>query len=177
MSNLATLPRRYLTEPELTAVVTDMANDREAWADLVRGDPSQRVYHRLHEDDHLTVWLICWMDGHDTGFHDHDESGGAFTVVSGALREERMRLGSPLARTLRAGDGVGFSPSTIHRVSHARGEPAVSLHAYSPPLRAMGSYSVDAEGELRRLALGDDDELRTRGCDPQPAVALAGRVT
>jgi predicted metal-dependent enzyme (double-stranded beta helix superfamily) len=165
MTPLATLPRRVLTEAELTATVADMAAERELWSDLVRADPERRTFHRLHEDEHLTVWLICWMAGHDTGFHDHDESGGALTVVAGALREERMRVGEPLARTLRAGDGVAFSPSTIHRVSHARGEPAVSLHAYSPPLRTMGSYSID--GELRRLALGDDDELRTRGCAPR----------
>ncbi len=154
------LPQQDLTLPELTAVVADVASEREIWTPLVRGDRSRRTYEQLHSDDHLTIWLICWMEGHDTGFHDHDGSAGALTVVSGALREERLRFGTPLARTLRVGDSLGFSPSAIHRVAHARGEPAVSLHAYSPPLRSMGSYALDAEGELRRLALGDDEELR-----------------
>lgn len=160
MSPLDALPGRLLGEAELSAVVADVAADRELWSHLVQGDPGQRTYVELHADDNVSVWLICWMDSHDTGFHDHDGSAGALTVVSGALREERLRFGVPVGQTLRAGDGLTFAPSAIHRVSHARGEPAVSLHAYSPPLRSMGSYAVDDDGELRRLAMGDDEELR-----------------
>jgi len=160
VSPLEALPARVLDEAELSAVVADIAADRELWSDLVRGDPGQRTYVELHADEHVSVWLICWMDSHDTGFHDHDGSAGALTVVSGALREERLRFGVPVGQTLRAGDSLTFAPSAIHRVSHARGAPAVSLHAYSPPLRSMGSYAVDDEGELRRLAMGDDEELR-----------------
>lgn len=160
MSPLEALPGRDLNEAELNAVVADVAADRELWGHLVHGDPERRTYVELHADEHVSVWLICWMDGHDTGFHDHDGSAGALTVVAGALREERLRFGAAVGRTLRAGDGLTFVPSAIHRVSHARGAPAVSLHAYSPPLRSMGSYAVDDDGELRRLALGDDEELR-----------------
>jgi len=173
MSPLDALPRRDLGEAELSAVVADVAAERELWSDLVRGDPGQRTYVELHADEHVSVWLICWMDDHDTGFHDHDGSAGALTVVSGALREERLRFGVPVGHTLRAGDGITFAPSAIHRVAHARGEPAVSLHAYSPPLRSMGSYAVDDEGELRRLALGDDEELRPLSS----TLALAARAT
>lgn len=171
MSPLDALPARDLGEAELSAVVEDVAADRELWSHLVEGDPDQRTYVELHADEHVSVWLICWMDGHQTGFHDHDGSAGALTVVSGALREERLRFGVPVGHTLRAGDGLTFSPSAIHGVSHARGEPAVSLHAYSPPLRSMGSYAVDDEGELRRLALGDDEELRPLS----RTLSLAGR--
>lgn len=171
MSQLAALPERILDEAELSALVADVATDRERWRDHVLADPVRRHYVELHASEHVSVWLICWMDGHDTGFHDHDGSAGALTVVSGALREERLRFGVPVGHTLRIGDGITFAPSAIHRVSHARGEPAVSLHAYSPPLRSMGSYAVDGEGELRRLALGDDEELRPLSS----TLALAGR--
>jgi predicted metal-dependent enzyme (double-stranded beta helix superfamily) len=160
MSPLDALPTRVLDQAELSAVVADVAADRELWGDLVEGDPERRTYVELHADEHVSIWLICWMDGHNTGFHDHDGSAGALTVVAGALHEERLRFGVPVGSTLRAGDGITFAPSAIHCVSHARGEPAISLHAYSPPLRSMGSYAVDEEGELRRLALGDDEELR-----------------
>lgn len=170
MSPLDALPGRELDEAELSAVVADVAADRELWSHLVACDPGQRVYVELHSDEHVSIWLICWMDTHDTGFHDHDGSAGALTVVSGALREERLRFGVPVGHTLRAGDGITFAPSAIHRVSHARGAPAISLHAYSPPLRSMGSYAIDGEGELRRLALGDDEELRPLS----GSLALAG---
>ena len=38
----------------------------------------------------------------------------------------------------------------IHSVSHVEGEPAVSIHAYSPPLTCVGQYRVDSLGRLRR---------------------------
>jgi predicted metal-dependent enzyme (double-stranded beta helix superfamily) len=173
VSPLDALPARDLSQAELSAVVEDVAAQPELWSDLVAGDPDRRTYVELHADEHVSVWLICWMDGHDTGFHDHDGSAGALTVVAGALREERLRFGAAVGQTLRAGDGLTFSPSAIHRVAHARGGPAVSLHAYSPPLRSMGSYAVDDDGELRRLALGDDEELRPLSA----GLALAGTAT
>ena len=44
----------------------------------------------------MTVWLICWMDGHDTGFHDHDGAAGAVAVVAGP--SARSACGSPTRR-------------------------------------------------------------------------------
>ena len=78
--------------PELEAFVAELADRPELWIDLVKHDASQRVYEELLSDDHLTAWLICWMDDHDTGFHDHDVSAGAVAVVSGAVREERLTI-------------------------------------------------------------------------------------
>ena len=84
---------RDLTEAELTALVRELAAHPERWAHLVEHDPEQRRYELLRRDDHVAVWLICWMDDHDTGFHDHDVSAGAVAVVAGAVREERLVLG------------------------------------------------------------------------------------
>jgi hypothetical protein len=46
-------------------------------------------------------------------------------------------------------------------VRHAGDAPAVTVHAYSPPLRRMGAYVVDPDnGVLRRELLREDEELR-----------------
>ena len=146
---------------ELTELVERLAAAHERWRHLVQHRPDARTYDELHRDDEVAVWLICWMNDHDTGFHDHDLSAGALTVVRGKIREERLVLGgSPVSRTLSAGQTLGFSASDIHRVSHAGGEPAVTLHAYSPPLWRMGAYEVLPGGELRRHALSYAEELR-----------------
>jgi predicted metal-dependent enzyme (double-stranded beta helix superfamily) len=107
------------------------------------------------------VWLICWMDDHDTGFHDHDVSSGAVAVVQGLLREERMRVGNePASRIYSPGEIFDFRSSDIHRMSHAGGGPAISLHAYSPPLNRMGAYAVDEMGMLTRSSIPYSEELR-----------------
>jgi predicted metal-dependent enzyme (double-stranded beta helix superfamily) len=152
---------RDLTEPELLRLVRGLAARPRAWAHLIAHDPEQRRYEELVRDDHVSVWLICWSDEQDTGFHDHDLSAGAVAVVAGQVREERLTLsGPPRTRIARAGDDLTFSAADIHRVSHAPGEPAVTLHAYSPPLRRMGAYEVLPDGSLRRHPMSHAEELR-----------------
>ena len=152
---------RDLSAHELVSLVAGLGRRPELWAHLVRHDPSRRVYEELWRDDHVAVWLICWIEDHDTGFHDHDLSSGAVTVASGSVCEERLAVGgAPLVRTFGAGETFDFSASDIHRVLHVGDEPAVTLHAYSPPLRRMGSYAVRDNGILTRVSLPYADELR-----------------
>ncbi|HET8950320.1 MAG TPA: hypothetical protein VFN44_07410, partial [Solirubrobacteraceae bacterium] len=55
----------------LTELVEGLAARPETWRHLVSHRPDARTYEQLHRDDHVAVWLICWMNDHDTGFHDH----------------------------------------------------------------------------------------------------------
>jgi hypothetical protein len=139
---------------ERVAVVTDVTPH-------VRHDPGQRHYTLLHRDDAVEVWLICWMHDHDTGFHDHDGSSGAVHVVAGTLAEDRLALGTTPRKALEYGPGETFSfdGAHVHRMSHAGGGPAVSVHVYSPPLERMGVYEVADDGALRRLSVPAESEL------------------
>lgn len=150
-----------LTEAELVELVRDLAGRPEQWRHLVEHDAQQRRYAELVRSDHVSVWLICWSDEQDTGFHDHDLSCGAVAVVAGSVREERLTLGGPpRTRIAAAGEAFTFSAADIHRVSHEPGEPAVTIHAYSPPLWRMGAYEIQPDGSLRRHSMSYADELR-----------------
>ena len=61
-----------------------------------------------------------------------------------------------------------FGAADIHRVAHAGGGPAVTIHAYSPPLWRMGAYEIDEDGVLVRRSLEAGAELRAE------AAAAAG---
>jgi predicted metal-dependent enzyme (double-stranded beta helix superfamily) len=153
-----------LSQDELTTLVADIAVRPQEWAPLVAHEPDARTYVELHRDEHVAVWLICWMNDHDTGYHDHDLSAGAVGVAAGAVREERLVLGGPpLERVAAAGEAFSFGPADIHRVAHAGDAPAVTIHAYSPPLWRMGAYEVLDSGELRRWSLSYAEELRPIG--------------
>jgi predicted metal-dependent enzyme (double-stranded beta helix superfamily) len=152
---------RDLSCAELRAFVGELADRPELWIDLVRHDSEQRHYEELFSDADLTVWLICWMDDHDTGFHDHDLSAGAVAVVGGRVREERLTLdGPPRDRVFAVGEVFHFSAADIHRVRHAGADPAVTLHVYSPPLLGMGAYFLNDEGVLARRPMSPAEELR-----------------
>ena len=117
------------------------------------------MFEQIVDEPEVEAWLICWMPGHDTGFHDHDLSSGAVTVVEGAVREERLGLARVLDIYL-PGDIFDFTASEIHRVTHTGTEAAVTVHAYSPRLRRLGAYAVTPEGALQRHPLGYGEELR-----------------
>ena len=161
---LFSVPRprgRDLSAQELESFVAELAERPELWIDLVKHEAAQRQYEELLSDEHLTAWLICWMDDHDTGFHDHDGSAGAVAVVSGAVREERLTItGEPRDRAVAAGGVFHFSAGDIHRVRHAGSDPAVTLHVYSPPLLRMGAYLVNDDGVLARHSVSGTEELR-----------------
>jgi predicted metal-dependent enzyme (double-stranded beta helix superfamily) len=150
-----------MTPAELETLVRDLMARPQEWQARVSHDPDRRRYELLLRDDDVEVWLICWMEDHDTGFHDHDLSGGAVGVVAGAVREDRLVLGGgTVSREVGAGESFTFTAADIHRVLHAGAAPAVTIHAYSPPLWRMGAYEVGAGGELRRHSVSYAEELR-----------------
>ncbi len=122
-----------------------------------------RWFARLYGDDEVDIWLISWVPGHSTELHDHGGSLGALTLLSGSLDEfrwdgERLRL-----RRLEAGDQAGFPLGWVHDVvwtptrparsvkaSSVPQEPALSVHAYSPPLTVMSYYEITGQQTLRR---------------------------
>lgn len=117
-------------------------------------DPERRWYRLLCSDGFCELWLISWATEQVAELHDHAGSLGALTVVSGALTERRWTgPGGLRTRTLRGGRGAGFGLGHVHDVANPSAEPAVSVHAYSPPLSAMSYYAVEAGpgGAGRRL--------------------------
>jgi predicted metal-dependent enzyme (double-stranded beta helix superfamily) len=152
---------------ELLGRLTD---DVGLWVEHVRHEPDQRVFVEIAGDADFEAWLICWMPGHDTGFHDHDLSCGAVAVLSGELVEERLILdGPPVARHYRAGEAFAFDASDIHRCRHAGEVPTTTLHVYAPRLRRMGAYHLGAGGVLARRPLAHGEELRPLTSHASPA--------
>ena len=143
--------RRLLSALELQGLVQDTARRDDLWRPLTIADPTRRRYELLYEDDNLDVWVLSWMPGQKTGFHDHDISAVGLTCVQGELEEGQLTIGcTPTSVRMTPGVARNGPGGYIHSVSHVAGEPAVSLHAYSPPLYRVGQYRVDAGGRLVR---------------------------
>jgi hypothetical protein len=82
-------------------------------------------------------------------------------VIAGRVREERLAMGSPpVVREQSAGECFNVPANAIHRVLHTGARPAVTIHAYSPPLTRMGAYRIGPGGELERQALSYEQTLR-----------------
>jgi mannose-6-phosphate isomerase-like protein (cupin superfamily) len=156
-----------LSLDELRRFAAGLAESPERWGHLVRHSNDLRVYEQIWDDEDVNAWVICWGEDQDTGFHDHDESAAGIAVVSGHVREDRLTLtGSPVSREIGPGTTFTLPPVAIHRVLHAGTGPAVTIHAYSPPLRRTGAYRVGPDGALERESQTFEVELRG---EPAPA--------
>jgi predicted metal-dependent enzyme (double-stranded beta helix superfamily) len=160
LRSLALPSDRTLERPELERLARALAERRELWEAHIDPDASERTYVCVHRDAHLDVWAIFWLPENDTGWHDHDTSSGAVSVVEGELEEHALLVAAPERRTRYGpGETFTFGPSHIHRLTCAAPR-ATSIHTYSPPLWRLGQYAVDPEGALHRLSVSYADELR-----------------
>jgi len=119
------------TTQELAHIVSLFASS-DGWIDRVRLRAEGRWYERLYQGPDHDVWLISWLPGQSTGFHDHGESSGAFVVATGILEEHRP---GEQALKIHPGQARAFGPDYAHDVRNVSPAPAVSIHAYSPPLK------------------------------------------
>ena len=127
------------TPEELANIVSLFASSR-GWIDKVRLRSERRWYTKLYHGPDHDIWVISWLPGQSTGLHDHGGSSGALVVATGILEEHR-----PGERThvIHPGEPQAFGPDYAHEVRNASLAPAISIHAYSPPLREMNEYELD----------------------------------
>jgi hypothetical protein len=150
-----------LTTEELQSFASDLSGTPERWSHHVKHLSDARVFEQIWEDEQVNAWVICWSEDQDTGFHDHDESSAAIAVISGEVREDRLRIGGPPeSRVFGSGSTFVVPSVAIHRVLHSGHGPAVTIHAYSPPLARTGAYRIDSDGNIHREVLTLEDELR-----------------
>jgi predicted metal-dependent enzyme (double-stranded beta helix superfamily) len=136
---------------ELSALVRHYSREQHRWQPLVQYSPDRRWWTRLYGDDHADVWLLSWLQDQNTELHDHGDSAAAFTVVRGELTETRStREGTLLDSAIRRNELRWMAPGVIHDVRNTRPQPAVSIHAYSPPLTAMTFYEQTPQGLEQR---------------------------
>ncbi|MFJ2824981.1 cysteine dioxygenase [Streptomyces toxytricini] len=132
------------TVAEFAGLARSIAADRASWEHLVRYDATTRWYHRLRSvapspgsPTGYEVWLLSWVPGQGSGFHDHGPSSGVWTVLEGGLTERNTRG----TLTLGAGAQRVFAPGYAHEVVNDTLEGAVSLHVYFPGLQAMPMHN------------------------------------
>jgi len=153
------LPDGRLTPNQLEEVPVKVAGRPELWRDLVVDSLEHRWWLILHRSANYDVRLLTWEVDQASDWHDHGGSSGGFVVVDGLL-EERYRAvaGAGLrARSLAAGARGSFGPAHVHDMKHGCGRPAVSIHAYSPPLTVLTTYRETPYGLVASGVRPDDE--------------------
>jgi rhodanese-related sulfurtransferase/mannose-6-phosphate isomerase-like protein (cupin superfamily) len=146
-----------LRTPEELAHIVSLFASSDGWMEKVRLRAERRWYERLYHGPDHDIWVISWLPGQSTGFHDHGASSGAFVVATGILEEHRP---GERIRVIHPGKPLSFGPQYAHDVRNVSLAPAISIHAYSPPLEDMNEYEL-AGGQLvpRDRAAGQDETV------------------
>ncbi len=110
----------------------------------------------------MDVWLLSWLPGQATELHDHGTSAAAFAVVAGELTEHRIEGGRVSIHPRPAATTTWVTPGVIHDVHGSGRRPAVSVHAYSPPLTRMNYYDPTGTQLLRGVHTTEPDEALSR---------------
>jgi rhodanese-related sulfurtransferase/mannose-6-phosphate isomerase-like protein (cupin superfamily) len=144
------------TPEELANIVTLFASSDD-WIEKVRLRTERRWYERLYHGTDYDIWVISWLPGQSTGFHDHGASSGAFVVATGILEERRP---GERTRVIHPDQPCSFGPDYTHDVRNVSLAPAISIHAYSPPLSEMTEYELDGIRLVpREGAAGEGERL------------------
>lgn len=162
------LPDGRLTPEQLETVIEAVAKRPELYEDLIVADRESRWWLLLYRTPGFEVKLLTWEDDQESDWHDHGGSSGAFRVTAGTLLEKH-----------RAADGVGidsgifevgghgsFATDYVHDVVHVAGDPAVSIHAYSPPLSGLTYYDRTRFGFVAREFVEEERRSTFRTTQP-----------
>jgi hypothetical protein len=133
-----TRPYQQVATAALSAVTHSRIRIASALDTLGQPPAGERRWVRLAHTRTFDAWLIAWGCDSEISAHDHGDSAGALTVLDGSLVElTRDRTRNWVARELTPGTTIEVPSRRVHQVANAGVDVAVSVHAYSPSLRAL----------------------------------------
>ncbi len=112
----------------LVQLATQLAAQTSLWEPLVDYDPVSRYYARLARESDFEAWLLTWVPGQGTEWHDHGGSAGAFITVRGVLTEEHAVVspdGPPRVVPQVSRPDRGH-PATVREQARAQGDQPVA---------------------------------------------------
>jgi Cysteine dioxygenase type I len=137
-----------VSQDRMSALVASVVASPVCWSNLVRFDPVRRWYRQLELTEDYELWLLSWLPGQETGFHDHGDAVGALAVADGELCERTAMAGRRrvVGNVLGAGQVRSFGRRHVHDLRNDSARPAVSVHGYAPPLAMMRRYKMAESG-------------------------------
>jgi hypothetical protein len=148
---------------ELERIVLSIAARPELFEDLVVDDETNRWWLQLFKTDNFEVRVLGWEVEQRSDWHDHGGSSGVFVVTDGSLYEMHRASDNVgiESRSYAVGDHGSFGPEYVHDMIHESGKPAVSVHAYSPPLTGFTSYVRTDFGFVAERYVREDERRGT----------------
>lgn len=120
------MPKKDRSRINLIKIATDLASQRALWEPLVSYDSAARYYVRLALEQEFEAWLLTWLPGQGTDWHDHGGSAGTFITLRGVLTEQQADVGMVRRGSFREAESwspICMSSWSVRRVTHRASRP------------------------------------------------------
>ncbi|HET8614142.1 MAG TPA: hypothetical protein VFL94_01370 [Actinomycetales bacterium] len=136
---------------QLAQAVRRVAVTPRLWRPAIRFESQGPYAVRVPGPKGVDVWLRTWLPGQHTGLVDLGSCATAFAVVQGSLHDIRADevLGTWVTHLPTQSVRI-IEPGVVHDLRGGLDGHTVTIHAYSPRLRAVTEHSWD-DGRLERL--------------------------
>jgi len=125
-----------------------------------------KTYRRnlICESNWYELLCICWRSGQRSPIHDHAESTCGLRIIQGVCTETVFesapngQIKAVCSTDFESGHVCATQDDDVHQISNLQpeGTDLVTLHVYSPPLRAMAAYSmIGAQTEVYKPVNAD----------------------
>ena len=153
----------------LDSLIAELTEMDLNWAELTPYlHYSAQTYRRnlIKASRYYNLLVLCWKNGQRSPIHDHIGSNCGLRVLQGTMTETLFEFAlnghikAVFSRDVCAGEVVGSADTDMHQVSNLQADNAdlITLHAYSPPLLSMGTYSLhDRERGVEPMYLAFSD--------------------
>ena len=128
---------------KLLTIAEELVCKAQKWSGT--RDPTRRVWELMVAAQGFEAWVIGWPPGGAIELHDHGESSGALVVAHGELAEivvteDEQGTFATKSKVLPASAVITFDTTHVHELVNLGPDPAISVHVYSPRLKAMTYY-------------------------------------
>lgn len=136
--------------PELVRLLRNPDITLECLRDFLVFDPKHYRRNIVSQGQWYSLLAICWRSGQRSPIHDHKGSSCCFKVMTGVCSETIYEFGPcgqvvPVKTINRpVASLVASQDEDTHQVSNLQpaNQDLVTLHIYSPPLKAMNLFSI-----------------------------------
>ena len=140
---------------ELEQVATGIGHERGIWSRWCAWTRSSAV---SSSSTRTTGWMRGCSRGcrSGNGLSRSRRLQRGLACVQGGVREDWLRFGCPSSSSSCGRANPAWRTRLHPSCPSLDGEPAVTIHVYSPRLDAVGQYRVDEQGVMRREAAPPD---------------------
>lgn len=135
------------------------ASGAQDWRAFAHFEADYYARNLVRQSDLFELIVLCWGAGQRSPIHDHQGQRCWMAVLDGEVSETLFKLRGESRPTLSTGPVRTFARGSVafivdemgwHRIEPTRGQPAVTMHLYSRPIRTCSIYDEQRDEVVTR---------------------------